>query len=217
MSSPLATLLPPNATPVERAIEAATARLAEVAVPLRRLVDPDTCTLTELSFLAWSLSIDHWNPAWPEAVKRARVKAAISIQRRKGTLKSVEDVVATFGGHVAIREWWETDPPGTPHTFALVLNVTGVDGDAPTADYIDDVIAEVTKTKPLRSHFTFEQGFSAFGRVGLVGAARVANYYRLSFEAPAGTPVEPLPVLRTEEGAAILTEDGHPIEIEVSE
>ena len=118
-------------------------------------------------------------------MKRARIATAIEIQRRKGTAKSVRDVVAAFGGYVAIREWWQTDPPGEPHTFSLVLNLGTLTGELTSAAYVDAIIAEVVRTKPARSHFTFTQAVEAAGRVGVTGFARPMIYARVQATAPA--------------------------------
>jgi len=177
MSKP--SLLPPNATAAEKAIEAAAADRLDIATPLRDLWDPDTCPAELLPWLAWSLSIDAWSPTWPEAVKRSVVKNAIAIQRRKGTAKSVRDVVASFGGTLALREWWQLDPPGTPHTFDIVLNITGADGEPASAAFVQDVIDAVNQTKPARSHFTFTQGVNASGGLGLKAVARPATFARV--------------------------------------
>lgn len=181
--SNLPSLLPSNATTLERAIEQSTARLSELAVPLRELWNPDTCPEHLLPWLAWSLSLDSWQPYWPESIKRARIRQAIAIQRRKGTTKSVRDVVTSFGSALALREWWQLEPKGTPHTFEVVLTLGA--GVPNTAAYQQDVIAEIKRTKPVRSHFTFTLGLAATGGLGLQGAARPIIYRRLQFtEAP---------------------------------
>lgn len=175
-------LLPPNATPIERALEAVTARLDSIAVPLRDLWSAERCPIELLPWLAYALSIDSWNSGWTEPVKRAVVAQAIEIQRMKGTAASVRKVVQAFGGQIAIREAWQMDPPGRPHTFELVLTLNGSNGLPATARYVDEVIDEVSRTKPARSHFTFTQGLSAEGGIGLAGAARPALYRRLQLE-----------------------------------
>lgn len=180
-----ASLLPPRSTPLERGLEAATARAGAVPVPLRDLWNPATCPVALLPWLAWSLSIDNWSPDWSEGIKRARIAQAISIQRHKGTAQSVRDVVAAFGGTVAIREWWQQTPPGDPHTFELILSLTGVGGAPATADFANQVIAEVTRTKPARSHFTTSQALQSTGGIGMVGAVRPALFTRLRLSAPA--------------------------------
>lgn len=176
-------ILPPNSTVLEKAVELLTAaRLGDISVPLKQLWSPQDCPEELLPWLAWALSIDSWSSSWPLAVRRARVANAFDIQRRKGTVESVTDVVASFGGNVALREWFELDPPGEPHTFQLQLSIGG-GGAAPTDDFIDAVIAEVRRTKPVRSHFTFNAGELAVGTIGLLGAARPQIYARLACEA----------------------------------
>ncbi|UYY78409.1 phage tail protein I [Sphingomonas sp. R1] len=176
-------LLPPNVTALERAIEAATARMGDVPAPLRSLVDPDTCPLPLLPYLAWAVSIDAWSSDWPEPVKRARVRRAIEIQRRKGTASSVRAVVESFGGSVALREWWQLDPPGPPHTFTMAVELSGNDGAPATSAFADAVINEVRRTKPVRSHFTFTQGLRFTGATGLIAVARPVLFTRLQFDA----------------------------------
>lgn len=172
-------LLPPNATPAERAIERAVSHT--LPVPIRDLWNADTCPVSLLPWLAWALSIDSWKDYWPENVKRARVRVAIEIQRQKGTAKSVRDMVASFGGAIELREWWQFSPPKTPHTFEMTMTLSG-QGGAPSAQFVDDVIAEVTRTKPVRSHFTFTQGVNATAGIGIVAAGRAAVYRRLQFD-----------------------------------
>ena len=179
----MSSLLPRNASAAERAIEAAIARAGSVPVPVRDLIRPDTCPAFLLPWLAWQLSIDNWKDYWPEAVKRERLRTALDVQRRKGTVASIRQVVAAFGGHVTIREWHELDPPGAPHTFELSLVLTGTGVAHTSAQYVDDVINEVIATKPVRSHFTFTQGLTSHGGIGLAGAARAAIYRRLQFTA----------------------------------
>lgn len=177
----MSSLLPRNSTPAERALETATARISNVPTPQRTLWNPDTCPAALLPWLAWALSVDAWKSYWPEHIKRARIRSALDIQRRKGTADSVRTVVASFGGSVALREWWQNSPPTTPHTFDMVLTLTGEGGATATAQFVDDVIAEVQRTKPVRSHFTFTQGAHASGGVGICAGIRVAAYRRLQF------------------------------------
>lgn len=173
------TLLPPNARPLERALEAAAERISDVPVPLRTLWNPDTCPEALLPYLAWALSVDNWNADWPVAVRRAQVRQAVAIQRQKGTVGGIRAVVRSFGGEIALREWWQASPPSDPHTFSLVLSLQGQDGGAPPAAYVDEVIGAVQRAKPVRSHFTFTQALSAAGGVGLIGRARPVAYARL--------------------------------------
>jgi phage tail P2-like protein len=174
-------LLPPNATDLERDLEAVGASLLDLPVPIDTLWNPDKIDAGLLPWLAWSLSLGSWKPYWSVLIKRTRVKTAIDIARRKGTAKAVRDVVESFGGHVEKKEWWETVPKGIPHTFSLILTVPSQGGHEASAEFVDDIIAEVRRAKPVRSHFTFTQGVLATGGIGVIAAARAVAYARLSF------------------------------------
>ncbi len=176
----VASILPPTSTRLERAVEQATARIGAIDVDLPpRLWNPWTCPVEMLPWLAWGLSMDSWDNRWPVAVRRQRVASAIAIQRRKGTAQSVFDVVDSFGASLVLKEWWQYDPPAPPHTFTITLTIGGSLGPLP-ASYIDDIIDEVTRTKPVRSHFTFTQGLNATGGIRLAAVARPALLTRLS-------------------------------------
>lgn len=177
-------ILPPGSTDLEKALEQVAARLLDIAVPVRDVWSPSNCPSALLPWLAWGLSLDNWSSDWPEGVKRARVRSAIAIARRKGTAESVRAVVASFGGSVAIREWWQHEPKGEPHTFDLVLNLDQ-NGAPASAAFVDQVIAEVRRAKPARSHFTFTQGITAKADIGLIAAVRPVIYARLNCMATA--------------------------------
>lgn len=178
--SALATLLLPNATRLEKALELATLRLVDIDTHLRHLWSPNDCPEGHLPWLAWSFSLDGWSTDWPISIKRNRIRRAIQIARRKGTVESVRGVVESFGGGVAIREWWQQEPRGLPFTFDLVLTLSNGGGLPITAAFIDAVIAEVHRAKPARSHFTFTQGLTARADVGLCIRGRPVTYARLN-------------------------------------
>lgn len=176
----MSSLLPSNSTPLERSIAATAASTFDVPIPIADLMNPDAIPLALLPWLAWHLGIDTWKDYWPEQVKRARVKAAISIARKKGTAAAVRDVIVTFGANLALREWFETEPPGVRGTFEIVMTVGAVDGLPATAAYVADIIAEIDRAKRASAHYTFTQGFSMQARTGIAAAARVAVWRRLS-------------------------------------
>jgi phage tail P2-like protein len=178
------TLLPPGSTPLEKAIEQVGAYLLDIPTPIRDVRSADKCPINLLPWEAWGRSLDNWSSDWLAPVKRARVRDAIPIARKKGTAASVRAVVASFGGSVAIREWWQMVPKGKPHTFNLVLNLEQSSAPA-TAAFVDQVVAEVTRAKPVRSKFTFTQSITAKASVGLIGVIRPTICARLSLTAPA--------------------------------
>lgn len=119
-------LLPLNSTPLERAIEATFAETT--LIPLRTLYNPDTCPVHLLPHLAWAWSVDRWDPAWPETVKRAAIKASFYIHKHKGTIGALRRVVEPLGYLIEVLEWWQSVPEGVPGTFALKVGVldTGI-------------------------------------------------------------------------------------------
>lgn len=99
MSSPsthAATLLPPNATPLERALAKACA-MPHSPEEIRQLWNHRTCPLHLLPWLAWAWSVDEWDPAWTEGQQRAMVGASIRLHKKKGTVWAVREALLRSG------------------------------------------------------------------------------------------------------------------------
>ncbi|AQZ99596.1 phage tail protein I [Comamonas kerstersii] len=99
MSSPstrAATLLPPNATPLERALAKASA-MPHSPEEIRQLWNHLTCPLHLLPWLAWAWSVDEWDPAWTEGQQRAMVGASIRLHKKKGTVWAVREALLRSG------------------------------------------------------------------------------------------------------------------------
>lgn len=169
------TLLPPNASPLERALEAATARVGAIPIP-GGLWDPATCPLAILPWLAWALSVDTWDPDWSEATKRAAVAGSIALHRMKGTPAAIEAVLARHDELLTLAEWWEADLP--PHNFEVRLQLGAASGARATAAFADAIARDVARVKPVREHFNLIQQLDAVGRVGIQGVARAALFTR---------------------------------------
>ncbi|RQZ68157.1 phage tail protein I [Burkholderia glumae] len=180
MNKPMPSLLPPNATALERRLAETNARISGIPVDIGTLMDPDAIPLAFLPWLAWHVGVETWKDYWPEQVKRARVKTAIRIARIKGTAEAVRQVCASFGANVAMREWFEMTPRGRPGTFDIVLTVGSRDGVPATAEYVADIRAEVDRAKRGTAHYTFKQGFGATATQRVGAGARAAVYCRLS-------------------------------------
>lgn len=182
MSKP-ATLLPSSSSRLEKAVDRALARqLDALPLPVRAAWNPDLVDAESLPWLAWALGKRTWSADWPEPVRRALVKTAIPTARRMGSVRSVRDIVAAFGGALEVREWWELEPKGEPYTFAVVLTLNGATGEAVTARFVEEVVEEIRWAKPARAHFTFTQGLSFAGAVDVVGAVRPTVIRRMEFE-----------------------------------
>lgn len=152
----------------------ATARVSNVPSPLRPLWNPDTCPVDILPWLAWALSVDTWNPDWPEFTKRAVVRTAISTARQKGTKKAVSDALNAIGAGAVMVEWFEKSPVGDPHTFTI--NIVAQDTSLQAQALM---VSEINRTKPLRSHYDIVFGAATQGSINIVSLARVAVFTRL--------------------------------------
>jgi phage tail P2-like protein len=208
-----ASLLPPNATPLERGLAAVSARASAVPLPLAELWDPETCPMPLLPWLAWALSVDSWDPEWPDGTKRAAVANSIAEHRIKGTRASVEAVMERFDALLEIVEWHETAPRGTPHTFEVFLPLVLPDGTAPggrrsTAAFAEQLISEIARTKPLREHFTLVQKLTAEAAVGIQGAARMAGLLRAPMEITIDESQPWADLLQDEDGQPLQDDEG---------
>lgn len=144
-------LLSPNSTPLERRAATANALLGDLAVPLRDLVNPDTCPAALLPWLAFSLSVDSWEMDWSDLQKRETIKNSLAMHRNKGTIGAVKSALAALGYEAQVQEWFNQIPTGAPYTYKLLLKVDQIGIDQSALQVIQNVIA---KTKNLRSHLT---------------------------------------------------------------
>ncbi|RDE04686.1 phage tail protein I [Sphingomonas aracearum] len=171
-------LLPPNATPLERSVELATARAAEIEANLASLWDPALCSTEILPWLAWSLAVDGWDASWTETMKRAAVAQSIELHRRKGTRASLRTVLDRFDRLLELVEWHQAQPRRDPHTFDVILPLDGKGGERSTARFAEAILTEVHRVKPLREHFQMVQQLTVASFIGIAGAARVASFAR---------------------------------------
>lgn len=147
----MADLLPPNATTLERNLAATNAVIDTLPVPLRDLMNPDTCPVSLLPWLAAYLSVDSWDLTWNESQKRETIKASLGVHRIKGTAGAVKRAMAALGFDVQLQEWFNQIPKGEPYTFQLLLNVDQVGFDKTKLLRLLEVVAG---TKNLRSHLS---------------------------------------------------------------
>ncbi|MBB3910530.1 phage tail protein I [Sphingomonas desiccabilis] len=205
-------LLPPNATPLERAAESATARIGDVPFPVEALGDPQRIPLRWLPWLAWGLSVDSWDDDWSEAEKRAAVAGSIALHRIKGTRASVETVLGRFDQLLHLVEWHQAAPRADPHTFEVRLPIAG-DGVEPggrraTAAFAEAIIREVSRVKPAREHFRLVQTLGLEGAIGIQGVARLTGAVRQDMAANFDTSPAWAAYLQTEDGEPLQEDSG---------
>ncbi len=160
-------LLPPNATPFERALEAALAQ--DVDIPIRKLWSSADCPVRLLPYLAWSLGVEEWDPDWPVAVKRAAVANAIAVHREKGTLAGLKRVLSTAGAEYEYVE----RPAGVPMTAKLsILNSNAV--------YLPDVARAVNRVKRASLDLDIELLSAAAGQIPIAAGLGAATVVEIS-------------------------------------
>ena len=117
-------LLPPHATPRERAFAALSARWDALVLP--EVWNAARCPLSLLPWLAWALSIESWDSTWPEAAKRAALAEALRYQREKGTPAGLRRLLELHNLQVAVvQEWFEDGYSGSglgePFHFRITI------------------------------------------------------------------------------------------------
>lgn len=163
MSTLARSILPPGSSDLERAIDVAFGqRLAGYPSDVRKLWNADECPAHLLGHLAWALGVEEWDVQWPEEFKRNAIRSAEMINRRRGTVYAVEQVLQNSGVLCEIREWYEpTTTPfstTTPGTFDITVFIyksptTGTESREVTPELLERLRRMVTAAKPLSRHF----------------------------------------------------------------
>ena len=208
-------LLPPNATPLERALEAGVCLPPQVdAAELAAVIaDPMAAPAQLLPWLAWGESVDAWDADWSEADKRAAIADSIAMHRIKGTRASVETVLARFDQLARLVEWHQATPRRPAHTFDVILPMVLADGTAPggrrtTAAFADAIIREIARVKPLREHMRLVQQIAVAGAIGITGVARAVAYTRTDADLVIDQSPDWAAYLQTEDGEPLQSNDG---------
>ncbi|GLR13264.1 hypothetical protein GCM10007907_20540 [Chitinimonas prasina] len=141
-----ARLLPPNSTPLERALANV---LPSGLDPegLRKLWNADACPAAFLPFLAWAMSVDGWDAATTEAQQRALIRGSAALHRRKGTVWAIRHVFELLDIDATLAEWPAYQ--GEPYTFRVRIEVTDRGIDPARLAALHRLIAEY---KSARSH-----------------------------------------------------------------
>ena len=180
----MSSLLPNNATALETALAETIARISDVPTPARDVWNPDACPSNLLPWLAWAFSVDEWDAGWSDAQKRAAIKAAVPVQRYKGTIGAVRESLAALGFGVQVQEWFNQLPAGNPYTYRLLLTAdqVGIDQAA-----LKKILQVVESSKNLRSHMdTLAQSVTTRATLYSAGVNGMGNEITIKYEHPSG-------------------------------
>ena len=195
-------LLPPNASALERSVEAAQAgRIDAIPVAeLQRVWDVDNCPERLLPWLAWAMSVDNWDSNWPIDVKRAVIRDSVKLHKIKGTRAAVEQALSAINCEADIREWFDDkDSLLQPHTFRVTsiypeeVNLGG----GKFERYVADVRRAIDASKRLSTHYVLKVGQRITGAScpNVSSIARLSDEQSLRVEAGADIKHQTLPAL----------------------
>lgn len=175
-------LLPPNATDFELAIEDSLRANVDLSA-VGNLWNPKTAPAQVLPFLAWGLSISQWDSEWTEQQKRDAIADAVPFHRRKGTRGIVIEVMERFHPLLQLVEWWQMNPKGAPYTFEVRAPASDIPASFLTQEIADAIIRDVASVKPARAHFTFVQSLEAQAAAYLTNSSSVGIFTRSDYSA----------------------------------
>lgn len=164
------TLLPPNATPLELALEGSVSTAFDHPVAVDRLWSADNCPIELLPFLAWALSVDTWDADWPERVKRQVIASSVEVHRLKGTAAGIKTALAALDLGVTISEWFEHG--GEPYTFRADVRIStrGL-----TDREYQNIVDVISATKNARSHLSRLRVYLTSNAIVYFGGASVTG------------------------------------------
>lgn len=183
--SDLKSILPNNATRIERDIEQATAgRLDALQFSISALWSVDENLEDHLPWLAWSVSVDLWKANWPISVKRAMILASFEAHKLKGTRAALDKVLSAMSVRTSVTEWFEDG--SAPYTFKIRTYVGEILD--PSSEmllspaFANQLIELITAIKPLRAHFNLELAARAPRKIGVGGQVQAAGLVRRMVE-----------------------------------
>ena len=178
-------LLPPNASTLERQLETTSAQSTAIPVTgIRDIWNIDRCPKRLLPWLAWTLSVDEWNPKWEEKTQRDVIREALAIHQRKGTIGAIRAALATLDIQTEIQEWFEYG--GAPHTFKLTARANEALNTS-SESILDDqfyrtVRDTVNAVKPVRSHYELRVGANYQQQIQLASVINPVQVTRRSLQ-----------------------------------
>ncbi|MDK1312899.1 phage tail protein I [Pseudoalteromonas ardens] len=188
--------------------------LLDIRLLLRALWDPMLCPTPLLPWLAWSMSVDEWDEAWSETLKRQVIRDAFTVHQYKGTPYALQKALDSLNIATEIREWWQSEgadipsedamPPGTIKVWALVnQNLDDHQQGLLTPQMLKKIRRVINAVKRGAIHVDLQLGITLSESLAPVGAVQVP--LNLIGHAATGLGITPDPTL----GSVATTAAGH--------
>jgi len=184
-------LLPHNATLLERSLEAASEQGIDPEI-IRGIADSTRCPPDFLPWLGWAWKVEGWEAANTNAQRRELVREAIPVHKTKGTVGAIRRVLKAVRVNADFKEWHQI-PNAAPYTFQVTAwaneNREG-EGSIISPQLGERIRALVDAAKNERSHYDFRLGARFDGGFQLANASRSRLLQRLTVDAKA-VPIAP--------------------------
>jgi len=184
-------LLPHNATLLERALE----RAGEFGIDpdiIRGVADSARCPPNFLPWLGWALKVEGWEAAYTDEQRRALIHDAIPVHKTKGTVGAIRRVLKAVRVNAEFKEWHQI-PNAAPYTFQVTAwandNRSG-EGSIISPELGARLRALIDAAKNERSHYEFRLGARFDGGLVLGNAVQGRTLQRRTME-PAPVPIDP--------------------------
>lgn len=145
-------LLPPNATPLEKNVAQLGNRLSALPVPFLSLHRVDQCPAAYLPWLAWDQRVAFWRPEWTEAHKRSAIAEAVAFNAQRGTRPALQVMLDQQLDSYQLTAWHEQTPKNMPFTFIVKVP----EPVELTLDQLTGIHNAVDMTKSQRDHYAIE-------------------------------------------------------------
>ncbi|MCE1059117.1 phage tail protein I [Pseudomonas alloputida] len=177
-------LLPHNATLLERSLEAASEQGIDPEI-IRGIADSTRCPPDFLPWLGWAWKVEGWEAANTNAQRRELVREAIPVHKTKGTVGAIRRVLKAVRVNADFKEWHQI-PNAAPYTFQVTAwaneNREG-EGSIISPQLGQRIRALVDAAKNERSHYDFRLGARFDGGLQLANASRSRLLQRLTVDA----------------------------------
>lgn len=140
------TLLPPNSTTSELALEQVMAHISDLPIDIRTVKNPDLCPVELLPWLAWEYAVSYWDESWSEQQKRDVIKSAAAVNKKRGTPGAVKQALAAVDRQIDLIEWFNDEPVADPYTFKVLVH-----GNSISEEELQKIANQVSDAKNARS------------------------------------------------------------------
>jgi len=171
-----ASLLPPNASPLERNLSQLTAQISAIPAPFTALYSIDECPVPFLPWLAWSRRVEFWSTSWTEDQKRDAIRQSKTYNQQRGTRASLQYALDQFGPGWQIHAWHELTPKGAPFTFV----VSNPGSASLTIDDVQNLNTLLDATKSARDFYQIQATITTQATFLVIGAAHTFDSIQIA-------------------------------------